>query len=162
MAATAVTLLVACSYGQQSKVPTEWEKLPSPDGSLVAVVTTFHTGAASAESRVEVQTRSGKPLAEWSYRSADGEHGLGVVKTQWTPDSRYFVYSLQSSGGHQPWHSPVQYFSRKSNSFRSLEEAVNGGVSNPEFGISAPDTVTVDLYPSRSAEVSLSALETAR
>jgi hypothetical protein len=159
MAATAVALLLSCSYAQQSIVPTEMLRLPSPDGSLVAVVKSFHKGTAPAESKVELRTRAGMRLAEWSYRSGDGQHGYGVVNAQWTPDSLYFVYSLQSSGGHQPWHSPVQYFSRKSNSFLSLDDALNEAVESPDFGISAPNTVTIDLYSNKTADVSLAALE---
>ena len=157
----AMMFCVVTSYAQQSTTPAETTTLPSPDKSLIAIVKSFRSGGGP-ESRVEVETRSGERLAEWSYRSGDGSHGFGVAKSQWTPDSMYFVYSLESSGGHQPWHSPVQYFSCKDKSFQSLDNALNGAVSNPEFGISAPDEVTVDLYMNKYATVSLSKLQAAR
>jgi len=55
---------------------------------------------------------------------------------------RYFVYSLESSGGHSAWHSPVQYFSRARNKIVSLDDALNDAVMNPQFLLSAPDNVT--------------------
>jgi hypothetical protein len=162
IAAIAVTLGVGSGYGQQSTAPSEVMTSPSPDRSLVAIVTYFQKGGAPGESKVELRTRSGQELAQWSYLSDDGEHGYGVAKMQWTPDSQFFVYSLESSGGHQPWHSPVQYFSRKGTRFLSLDNALGGAVMNPDFGVAAPDEVTVDLYPNKNASVSLSKLETPR
>jgi hypothetical protein len=43
----------------------------------------------------------GAMLCVLDYSSEDGEHGFGLVKGQWTADSKYFVFSLRSSGGHQ-------------------------------------------------------------
>jgi dipeptidyl aminopeptidase/acylaminoacyl peptidase len=158
-----VTLCVGSSYGQKSGVPSELMKYLSPDGSLVAIITSFHEREATAESKVELRLASGKLVAQRSYSSDDGEHGYGVAKAQWTPDSRYFVFSLESSGGHQPWHAPVQYFSRKSDSFLSLDDALDNAVTNPEFVIEAPYKVTVDLYfGNKTATASLSTLKAAR
>lgn len=118
---------------------------------------------ATDESEVLVQTASGKILGRRNYRSEDGEHGFGVTKAQWTPDSQFFVYSLDSSGGHQAWHSPVQYFSRKSDSFVSLDDALNDAVMNPQFSVEAPDKVTVELYfGKKTSTVSLSSLKNKR
>jgi hypothetical protein len=41
--------------------------------------------------------------------SEDSEHGFGIVKAAWTPDNKYFVFSLTSSGGHQSWHFPKHF-----------------------------------------------------
>jgi len=35
------------------------------------------------------------------------------------------------------------------------QDSDSGAVTNPEFGIAAPDEVTVDLYPNKNASVSL-------
>src|SRR5262249_49319886 len=120
------------------------------------------------EGTVEWQTRSGQHLAQASYLSDDGEHGYVIAKAQWTPDSMFFVYSLQSSGGHQPWHSPVQYFSRKDNNILSLDDALNAAVTSTKFGITPPNTVTVEivhipaLYAQKTATAPLSALQPAK
>ncbi len=130
----------------------------SPDSSLVAVVQPARKPQV-CESTVELRTAAGKVIARRSYQSADGEHGYGVEKAQWTPDSKYFVFSLGSSGGHQPWHSPVEYFNRQGRRFFSLDDALNNAIMNPEFAVSAPDKVTVDLYfGNKTLTVQLSSL----
>lgn len=108
-------------------------------------------------------TEAGRLLAQRSYTSDDGEHGYGVVKAQWTPDSQFFVFSVVSSGGHQPWRSPVEYFNRKTHGFFNLDDVLNDAVINPEVVIGAPDTVTVDLLLAKKAvTVSLSTLKLSR
>src|SRR6266849_3231050 len=54
----------------------------------------------SYESRVEFYSPQQEMLCALDYSSDDGEHGFGIVKAAWTPDSYYFVFSLTSSGGH--------------------------------------------------------------
>ena len=131
----------------------------SPDGSLDAVVRSVN----HSESEVRVQAASGEVLARRNYRSEDGEHGFGVARAQWTPDSQFFVFSLSSSGGHQPWHTPVQYYNRRNRKVVSLDDALSDAVMNPQFSIEAPDKVTVELYFSKKTRtVSLSSLTKTR
>ncbi len=87
---------------------------PSPDNSLVAIVSPIkdHKGG---ESEVRIQSHSGKLLCAKSYGSPDGQQGEIVDQAKWTPDSQFFVFSTYSSGGHQPWYSPVQFYSRSRN-----------------------------------------------
>jgi len=103
-------LLVVGAHGQTCNAARK-ATYTSPEGSLVAVVQPS-TKPQTCESAVELRTGPGKVLVRRSYQSDGGEHGYGVVKAQWTPDSKYFVFSLESSGGHQPWHSPVEHFLR--------------------------------------------------
>jgi hypothetical protein len=106
-----------------------------------------------------LRTKSGVLLVRRDYSSEDGEHGYGVTKAAWTPDSQFFVYSLENSGGHQAWNSPVRFFSRRSNKILSLDNALHDAVTNPDFALAAPDKVTVELYFSkREVTVSLSSL----
>jgi hypothetical protein len=158
LAFVALALAAPSAQAQQQRSVKE-TTYKSPDGSLVAIVKSVNQTEATDESEVQVQTASGNVLARRNYRSEDGEHRYGVTKAQWTPDSQFFVCSLESSGGHQPWHSPVQYFSRKTREFVSLDDALNDAVMNPQFSVGAPDKVTVDLYFSkRTATISLSSL----
>jgi hypothetical protein len=130
------------------------EQLPSPDKALVAVVSD-----TASESVVVVKTEAGKAMARRSFRSNNGQHGYGVVKAQWTPDSQFFVFSLESSGGHQPWHTPVEYFSRRDAHMHRLDEELNDAVADPHFVIAAPDRVTVALHFAKATSVvSLSGL----
>jgi dipeptidyl aminopeptidase/acylaminoacyl peptidase len=135
------------------------QKLSSPDGKIVAFIRSTKAQEATPESRVELRSESGRVLARRNYRSADGEHGYGVTKASWTPDSQFFVYSLESSGGHQAWHAPVLFFSRRDNKVVSLDHLLKDSVSNPQFVVSAPDRVTVELeFSKQTKTVSLNQL----
>ena len=46
------------------------------------------------------------------------DNGYGIEKSEWTPDSRYFVYDMESTGGHQPYYAPTFFYSRQSNRVR--------------------------------------------
>jgi len=121
----------------------EEKRYLSPDGKYQAFVIALPRGSYGAgESQVVIKTKDGRTLVSKSYGSEDGEHGFGVEKAQWTPDSNFFVYSMSSSGGHQPWHSPVYFFSIHDFKIRSLDDHV-GAVTDPDFELSAPDTVRV-------------------
>ena len=159
--ALVIVLGAGATYGQKRNVSSE--KYLSPDRSLIATITSSRKSDATAESSVEVRDSFGRLLGGHSYTSEDGEHGYGVVKAQWTPDSQYFVFSLESSGGHQSWHSPVQYFGRKGRAFRSLDDALGDAVIGPQFLVAAPDKVTVDLYfGNKRVTASLSNLKAAK
>jgi hypothetical protein len=144
-------------YGRPGPAPVQHE---FPDKAIVAIVfSSGSPGHEGYESRVEVRSKSGKLLVQRGYVSADGQHGYKVQKAAWTPDSNFFVYSMETSGGHQPWHSPVNYYSRAQNRFRSLDDALHDAVANPQFSISASDRVAVELWFSKAMRtVSLSAL----
>lgn len=135
--------------GQKRPVASHSEKYTSPDGAQVAIVRSQRVSEATDESRVELRTSAGTVSAKRDYTSPDGEHGYGVMKAAWTPDSQYLVYSLESSGGHQAWHTPVWVFSRKESKFLNLDRALQDSVSNPQFLVSAPDQVTVELHSSK-------------
>jgi dipeptidyl aminopeptidase/acylaminoacyl peptidase len=153
LAIIATLLLTASLCSAQKQIfSSDLQKYTSPDGAVVALVRSAKTLEATDESRVELRTKSGKLLAKRDYSSWDGEHGYGVTKATWTPDSQFFVYSLESSGGHSAWHSPVQFFSRRENKFASLDDALHDAVMNPQFSVSAPDLVTVELWFSRETK----------
>jgi hypothetical protein len=135
------------------------QRFSSPDGKIVAVIRYTKAPEATPESRIELRSESGQVLVQRDYRSEDGEHGYGVTKAAWTPDSQFFVYSLQSSGGHQAWHTPVLFFASRDNKVASLDHLLNDSVSNPQFVIAAPDRVTVELWFSKETKtVSLNRL----
>jgi hypothetical protein len=153
--AIVAVLLGALCGAQKQTVASRTEKFRSPDGMLVAVVRSKHASEATDESQIELQTQAGTVSAKRDYSSGDGEHGYGVARGEWTPDSQFFVYSLESSGGHQAWHSRVWFFSRTENKFFSLDDALKDAVTNPQFRVSAPDSITVELQSGRAQTVSL-------
>jgi|ERR1044071_9115189 hypothetical protein len=84
----------------------------SPDKTLSAVVIPVGEGEERRENRVEIREAGGKLLLAKSFVSRDGEHGYIVSRAAWTPDSRFFVFSVYSSGGHQPWNFPTYFYYR--------------------------------------------------
>ena len=110
----------------------------SPDGQFRAIVQP--SGKDGKESRIEVLSSNGHIIFKQDFGSSDGEHGKAVVQAGWTPDSKFFVWNMENSGGHSPWHWPIYYFSRHLKSSRSLDKIV-GGISSSSFSLEAPNTV---------------------
>ena len=119
----------------------ETREYRSPNGKFRAVVIAL-PGApyGSGESRVELRTAGGALLCSHSYGSEDGEHGFGVERAAWTPDSRFFVYSMSSSGGHQAWHFPTDFIAVKNHRVQKLDD-FTGPITDPDFEVHAPDVV---------------------
>lgn len=125
----------------------------SPDKALRAIFIPVdgEKGSEASESRVEIRNSDGKPLCTKDYSSNDGEHGYGVDEGEWTPDSRFFVYDMSSSGGHQPYRSPTFFYSRNDNRVRDIEDLTNRAVLDqgvePTFKIVAPHLVVIVCSP---------------
>jgi hypothetical protein len=96
--------------------------------------------AKCAESLIEVRSAKGHLLLHKSYGSPDCEHGMVVNRGVWTADSKFFVFNAQASGGHQPWHWPVYFYSRSVNSVRVLDNYV-GPIVAPDFTIRPPHII---------------------
>jgi hypothetical protein len=119
----------------------ESQKFVSPDGKMQAlVIPVGKSGDGSRESRVDIRNSGGKILLSRSFASKDGEHGYIVYQADWTADSQFFVFSVGSSGGHQPWHSPIYFYCRSDSRLRLLDDYL-GPVTNPNFVLSAPDII---------------------
>jgi hypothetical protein len=119
----------------------EQNEYPSPNGKYRAYVTALSTARqGSGESKVTIKTGNGQIICTKSYGSKDGQHGSVVVKAAWTPDSNFFVYSMSSSGGHQPWHFPIDFISVVDSGVRNLDAYV-GSVTDSCFELRVPDTI---------------------
>ena len=115
----------------------------SPDGNYHAYVISLpksHYG--SGESRIDLRSANGALLLSKSYGSEDGEHGFGVERAAWTPDSRYFVYSMSSSGGHQSWHFPTYFIATHDFKLHDLDDYL-GLITTPDFKLTPPDIIQV-------------------
>lgn len=107
--------------------------LPSPDGALIAHVRRLGARGCG-ESRVEIVDRAGHVLAKRGFTSPDGQQGGTVQRAGWSADSRFFAFSLFSSGGHQAEHYPTLVFSRADDQIRDIEKAKPGlFVASPDF-----------------------------
>ncbi len=114
----------------------------SPDGRYLARVIPYpKVPHGSGESKIEIY--SGDAIvSSASYSSGDGEHGFGVVRAAWSPDSRFFVYSMSSSGGHQAWHFPTYFTSIYDSKTRYLDDYI-GSITQPDITFTPPDIVQV-------------------
>ncbi len=104
----------------------------SPDEKLKAVVVpTFTQERGFHEHRVEIRTTRGECIAVKDHSSGDHEHGQGVLVASWTPDSRFFVSSVSSSGGHGAGHFTTCVFVRESGNFFYLDDLARPFVMRP-------------------------------
>ena len=105
--------------------------LPSPDGRLRAVV-------SDSSLRIE-DARSGR-----TFRIHRPE-GWTIVQAEWSPNSRFFVVGLTSSGGHQPWSRPIRVYSRDTNRVRD-----SGLTVVAPFTLRAPSILETRILDPRS------------
>jgi len=118
------------------------KEIISPDGKVKAII----FGNKTDESIIEIYD-SEKLLLKKDYTSKDGEHGVIVEHAEWTPDSKFFVYGMYSSGGHQPWHSPIDFYYREENKIYELENYLSEieAIAQTDFKITAPDTIQITI-----------------
>src|SRR5215472_16096339 len=152
-----IVVLVFGVLAITSPVAKKTHRYVSPDGTAsVSVIPVGKKGLEQSESLIEFRTAEGKLLCGLNYSSSDGEHGFGVVTAAWTPDSRYFVFSLTSSGGHQAWHAPTQFYSSKTGAIRTLDDYLDGaGISNPDFTLRSPNIVNTAIWENKDVPVSV-------
>ena len=138
----------------------------APSGEVCAVV--IDTEPPVSESRLKIRNRVGEVLFTRNFASPDGNHGLEITNAQWTPNSQYFVFSGNSSGGHQPWQAPTFFYSRASNALYDIAGCVGPVTPAVAFQLKAPDVVVLAIlvrtpegYSDKSVatSLSLSALE---
>jgi hypothetical protein len=144
-----VSIMTTAETAQLSKQEKKQRQYTAPDGGVrvVVVPVSREAGRSEYESRIEFKSSDGKIACALDYSSEDNEHGFGVVKAEWTPDSQYFVFSLTSSGGHQAWHTPTQFLSRKDAKIRTLDNYTAGaGISNADFQLIAPNTIKTEVW----------------
>ena len=128
-----------------------------------AVITPAGSGR---ESRVDIYTPRLDKVCSLDYSSEDGEHGYFVAKAAWTADENFFVFSLENSGGHSPWHTPTEFVSFENSTPGSHAQVClldsyldDPGIMDPDFQLAAPNSVTTHIYDaSKDVTVSLSAL----
>lgn len=131
---------------------------PDHSGRVVVVGVGKEVGRSEYESRIEFRSGDNDLLCTLDYSSEDSEHGFGLVKAGWTPDSLFFVFSLTSSGGHQAWHAPTEFYSRREGTVHSLDDYFESGITSADFQLIAPNTVKSQIQDNKSVSVKLDAL----
>lgn len=84
------------------------------------------------ESKLRILDRRGKQLARFDFSSRDGDHGRVVTFACWSPDSKFFVFTTSSSGGHSPWQFVTYFYNRETGQLGQLFKHT-GPVMKPEF-----------------------------
>ena len=119
----------------------------SSHGSTVVIQTEGKNPDHGTESILEFHTAGGQKLCSLDFRSEDGDHGFNVVKADWTTNGRFFVWSMQSSGGHQAWHFPTWFYDAKTTRIHVLDEyAQSPGVSEGKFKVVSGDEIETFIY----------------
>jgi hypothetical protein len=155
-----LTVFGSCALGSNDRFA-GCRLYSSPDGTLRAVIVFLPPqGYWQAQSAVKIETASGQLLAYRSYAVTDRQAGETVVRARWTPDSRFFVYSLANAGGHSPWHNPTHFFSRRRHAFYGLDDFITGeAITSPSFRVVGPATVCVKNREGDTVRVNLLRLE---
>jgi len=127
----------------------------SPDkamhASVLPVDVSLYT-TPDMESRVVIRSSEGDTLTSEDYSSPRGMNGHYVYSAKWSPDSQFFVYSLTSSGGHQPWSFPIMVYSRKRNVIAKLSDMIDDRPTlSGDFGFSGPYAVIVRTWKEQGA-----------
>jgi hypothetical protein len=138
---TALTIALLTTAGvSQSKTPRKNREYKSAAGDRVVIAPV----GAQGESRVVFFDSDNQRMCTADYTSSDGSHGLVVAKAEWTPDGRFFVYSMTSSGGHSVMSTPTQFFSLRDQSVCLLDSYVGKlPIEFADFRSSAPNIVRV-------------------
>jgi hypothetical protein len=65
---------------------------------------------------------------------------------QWSPDSKFLLFTTASSGGHSPWHFKTFAYCVADRSFRDVESAAGGSIGAAEFRFEPPDVAVLQLH----------------
>jgi hypothetical protein len=105
------------------------------------------------ESRVVIRTSTGKTLTSKDYSSPRGFNGYYVVTAKWSPDSKFFVYTMSSSGGHSPWQFPMAVYGReaargsKKDVIIEFSDLMNGNPTvSADFKFTGPHTIVATTW----------------
>ena len=113
----------------------------SPDGGLRVVITPV--SKSCPEDRLVIRKRNGALFYRKDFSSSDCEHGDNIVRGEWSPDSQFFVFNVESTGGHQPGHRPVFFYSRNENKLYRLENYI-GYIVAQDFTLEAPHIIKTE------------------
>jgi hypothetical protein len=124
-----------CSSRDQKK------EIASPDGKFITRIVS--KTAEFTEDTVAIVSRESASPVEFSMTSASEWNGRYVLKSGWSADSKFFVFSTSSSGAHSSWHFQTFLYSVDANRFASVDDKVRP-VTNEDFKLIAPHTLQVD------------------
>jgi hypothetical protein len=92
------------------------------------------------EDRLAIFRRNDALIFRKDFLSSDCEHGDVILRGEWSADSQFFVFNVESTGGHQPGHRPVFFYSRRENKLYRLENYV-GYIVAQDFTLEGPHII---------------------
>ena len=98
------------------------KSIASPDSAFVAEISS--NKAQFTEDTVEIVSRKSPARAKFPMTFERGANGRYVLKAEWSPDSRFFVFSTFSSGAHSSWNFRTFVFSVDANKFVSVDDRI--------------------------------------
>jgi len=75
-----------------------------------------------------------------------------ISQMEWSPDSKFLLFTTSSSGGHSPWHSAAFLYCVADRSFRDVDAAI-GTVVSPKFRFEPPDVAIISVKKGDAPEV---------
>jgi len=116
----------------------------SPDGNTRATIVYYKSYYyGEGESGVVIRDCHGRILGAEDW-TCGGTQGFRVVQSQWSPDSRFFVFKLENAGGHSPSHIPVSFFDIQRRQFYAVGPLlVRQRIIDRRFRLTAPAKLTV-------------------
>ena len=133
-----IFLVLGSLIVQAAARSTAFQTYRSPDSAILVKIS--EVSRRCVESRIEIRRVNGSLLLRKIFASADCEHGMAAQYGAWTSDGQFFVFNAQSTGGHQPWHWPVYFYSRRDNKVRNLDIYI-GAIVAPQFELKGQHSV---------------------
>jgi len=100
------------------------------------------------ESKIYIYNSKRKLVLYSNFTSEDREHGYKIIKTEWTANSNCFVFTVGSSGGHQPWYSPIFIYSVTDKKLLSIDEIL--GAVTSDFKLTLTDSIETRVLKKNS------------
>ncbi len=136
-----ISLLLITFFVAMPGIVGAQQNYKSHDGSLRVRITPM--SKSCPEDRLAIFRRNGALLYRKDFSSSDCEHGDDIVRGEWTPDSQFFVFNVESTGGHQPGHRPVFFYSRLEHKLHRLEN-YTGYIVAQDFTLKAPHIIQTE------------------
>lgn len=129
--------------------------MKSPDGAFSAIIRTV-TQSADLPPEFILEMRSVKrdSASKSDYTSKSGEHGLTFQHGAWTPDSRFFIFTTLSSGGHMAWQYPTFFFDGEDGKIHDFKDYLPP-VAKGAFSLKPPDIITITIWTPLTTEKTL-------
>src|SRR5438552_14243494 len=134
----------------------------SPDGKFMAQI--MSKKAEFTEDTVAIVSRESGSRVEFPMTSDSAWNGRYLLKSEWSPDSKFFVFSTFSSGGHSGWNFRTFVYSVDANKFVSVDEKIRP-VTDHDFQLLPSHTLQVETlnplgidYPSMKRTIDLATL----